>query len=87
MLEKYSSAGADPESSVGGGGGPDIYIIFCFSHHNLQRGDGVHTNILGSPLLARQRKAISMAFRWCADDGIQSWCNFPGRDHCEQLIF
>ena len=83
MLAKYSSAGADPEILAEGGGGgwgesKHLYF-FCFSHHNLQRGDGVHTNILSSLLSARQRNAISMAFSLCSDDGIQWWCDFPGK--------
>ena len=50
-------------------GGPKIQIFFCFSHHILQRGEGISTNIISGPPSAGQRNAMSLAFRWWADDG------------------
>ena len=42
----------------------------CFCHPILQRKEEEHTNILSEPTSARKRNAISMAFRWWANDGV-----------------
>ena len=43
-ISDVSITGANPDSFVRGGGGPIIYIYFCFSQNFLQRREGIHTN-------------------------------------------
>ena len=57
------SKDANPDSFVRGCPKISFFFFFGFSHHILQRGDGVRTNTLSGPLSAQQRKAITMAFR------------------------
>ena len=63
-------AHADPKQFLSGGGGSKVLTFlfcFCFSHYNLQRGEGV------VPLLYaghhRCWPAIPVAFHWRDDDG------------------
>ena len=64
---KYGCTGANPEKIVRG-----VKNVFGFSHHILQREEGVRTNILSGQWLARQWNAILMAFHWWSDDGVIS---------------
>ena len=63
--QKLSKPGADPESFVsgggGGGGGPKM---FCFSHHILQRVEGIGSNFLSRQSLVRQQIAVLLVGWW-----------------------
>ena len=46
--------------------GSDIDFLFLVDDEGRE---DPNTTIISGPSLARQRNAIYMAFRWCADDG------------------
>ena len=59
-----SLTGADPESFFGGGGGgfQEFRFFFCFSHHILQRREGVCINVLSGSSLVISKTPFKWRF-------------------------